>query len=277
VTLTAPPRQSLDVDAGVIEEARARQRRHRGIAVAAAVVAAIAALTLASVGGQGISHPARASGPPGRTPSKTPPVSLAACVARPGAKAVTKGTPSQSLLSILGVLRRAATPADALPESTSAALGRLGRFEVYVNYVRRARVIAGIPYYVWPVLYTGCGALRGTQRETMMTQDGRGGFGGAGDAAVIEQGRSVRGSGSASRSTLQMLVPDGVATVTLHYPASKIDGADRHRAPAFTTTTKVVGNFVVIAVPRGRERLFQPVTMTWRAADGHVIKTFNRL
>jgi len=34
-----------------------------------------------------------------------------------------------------------------------------------------------------------------------------------------------------------MLIPDGVATVTLHYPAGKIGGFDRKHAPPLTITT----------------------------------------
>src|SRR5579863_4582616 len=96
-----------DLDAGVIEKARARQRRERGIVVVITVAAAvIAAIVLPSLGGGGGSHPANAS-----VPARPHAVVLASCaISQPKE---LQGAPSQSLLSILGVLRRPATPADA--------------------------------------------------------------------------------------------------------------------------------------------------------------------
>jgi hypothetical protein len=190
------------------------------------------------------------------------------------------GTPSGSLLSILGVLRRPATPGDALPASIKNALSRplfnlLGR-EIFVNYIRRARVIAGTSYYVMPVLYTGCGAIKGPTREGMMLESGGSG-GGAGDAAQIKQGAAYGTLGSFDHTTIEMLVPDGVATVTLDYPAGKIGGFDRHHAAAFTVTTTVVGNLLIVSVPRSGNRLMAPMTMTWRAANGTIVKTLHTL
>jgi hypothetical protein len=101
--------------------------------------------------------------------------------------------------------------------------------------------------------------------------------GGAGDAAEIEQGSAFGGTGGFGHTTIQGLVPDGVASVTLYYPAGKIGGFDRRHAPAFTTTTNVVGNLLSVTIPRGGNRLTAPMTMTWRAADGDIIKTFHRL
>jgi hypothetical protein len=149
--------------------------------------------------------------------------------------------------------------------------------EIFVNYIRRARVIAGVPYYVMPIRYNGCRALRGGGPESMALWDGSGG-GGAGDAAEIEQGTTLAGGSSTfGRSNIRGLVPDGVATVTVHYAAGKIGGFDRNHAPAFTTTTAVVGNLLAVTIPRGRNRLLAPMTMIWRAADGTIIKTFHRL
>jgi hypothetical protein len=91
--------------------------------------------------------------------------------------------------------------------------------------------------------------------------------GGAGDAAEIEQGSAFGGTGGFGHTTIQGLVPDGVAS----------GGFDRRHAPAFTTTTNVVGNLLSVTIPRGGNRLTAPMTMTWRAADGDIIKTFHRL
>jgi hypothetical protein len=214
--------------------------------------------------------------------SSAAPRSAAAC---PQTTPFIGGTPSQSLLSILGVLRRPATPADALPAGVKAFLTKpilnpLGR-EIFVNYIRRARVISGTAYYVMPAVYTGCGAFK--SREGVMLEDvrsgGGGGGGGAGGAAQIEQGSSYGTGppGGFGRTTITMLVPDGVASVTLRYPAGKIGGFDRHHAPAFTVTTNVVGNLLVVTVPRGGNRLMAPMTMTWHSASNTTVKTFNSL
>jgi hypothetical protein len=201
--------------------------------------------------------------------------SASAC---PQPKPFIGGAPSQSLLSILGVLRRPATPADALPASVKAiftkrGLNPLGR-EIFVNYIRRARVISGTAYYVMPVLYTGCGAF--TRSEGMMLLDGSGG-GGAGTAATIESASAYGTLGFFGHTTIETLVPDGVATVTLHYSAGKIGGFDRNHGAAFTITTHVVGNLLVVSVPRSGNRLAAPMTMTWRAASGATVKTFGQL
>ncbi len=193
-------------------------------------------------------------------------------------KTFITGTPSQSLLSILGVLRRAATPADSLPASIRSRLNRpaariLGR-EIFGEYIRRARVLAGSSYYVMPVLYTGCGALK--RGEGMMLATANGG-GGAGTATTIEQGTAYGTDGGFGHTTIETLVPDGLATVTLHYPTGKIGGFDRNHAPALTITGNVVGNLLIVTVPRAGNRLIAPMTMTWRAASGRTVKTFNRL
>jgi hypothetical protein len=280
MTVTLEPQPVEDLDAGVIEEARARQRRHGGIVAAAVVAAAIAVAGLASVGGSGSSHPAAGSPRSPRPPLRTAPTALAACSLK--GTPFIKGTPSHALLSILGVLRRPATPADTLPGSMKRAIiqtaGFTGR-EVYARYIRRARVVSGVSYFVWPLLVTACGQLgkfaRG--RETMVIAHDGGG-GGAGDAATIEQGTTLAGgTGTFGQSTINGLVPDGVATVTLRYPAGKIGGFDRSHAAAFTTTVKIVGNLLVATIPRGGNRLTAPMTMIWRGADGHVVKTLNRL
>ena len=197
------------------------------------------------------------------------------------AKPLIGGAPSRSLLSILGVLRRPATPTDVLPASLKRFLTTSFKFfgvEVFVDYVRRARVIAGIAYYVMPVLNSGCGmgALPGGGPQRMELWAGSGG-GGAGNVATIEQATGYGTLGSFGHTTIEMLVPDGVAAVTLHYPAGKIGGFDRHHAPAFTTTTTVVGNLMVVTVPRGGNRLDAPMTMTWRSPAGTIVRTFNRL
>jgi hypothetical protein len=191
------------------------------------------------------------------------------------------GAPPASLLSILGVLRRPATPADALPATIGVGLTNLESalgLEIFVGYVRRARVIEGTSYYLVPVHFTGCGRFRSKPSDGIMmwrAGAGGGGVGGGADAAQIEQGRAYGTLGGFTHTQIHMLVPDGVATVTLHYPAGRVGGFDRSDAPAFRIWTNVVGNVMVVTVPRAGNRLTAPMTMTWRAASGTIVKTFS--
>ena len=271
---TVKPREVEALDAGVIEEARARQRRQRG-AVAAALLAATLAIVFAAGGVGGNLHATPGSSDPGLSAGKTARTSLVACSRKP---TFTESTPDESLLSTLGVLRRPATASDApasLKATVAADDGAFG--QIFVRYIRRARVVAGVRYYVMPGRFTACGAPVPTRlrNEYMVLWVGPRGYA-AGTAAMIREGgffdQTVR---LASRSTIEMVVPDDVAAVTLHYPAGPIGGYDRHHAPAITITTKVVGNLLVVTIPRGDNRVMAPMTMTWRAADRNIIKTFS--
>lgn len=276
VTVTPPPQDAPD--AGVVEEARARQRRHRGIAAAATIAAgAIVALLLGFAGGGGGSHRGSAPAPARRLPSRTPRSSSAVC-ANGGA---LQGRPSRSLLSILGVLRRPATAADA--GSGIAARGFISG--VFVRYIRLARVVDGSPYYIYPGIVGGCGTGE-TPHEGIMELATNvdlghgltGGTGGGGaTASQIEQGRDASSStpGSSASSTVTMVVPDGVAKVTFRYPAGRASGYSPRISPAFTITTAAVGNLAVATLPRGNP--LQRGTIIWRSADGRVIKTFDGL
>jgi hypothetical protein len=77
-------------------------------------------------------------------------------------------------------------------------------------------------------------------------------------------------------TVLSGVVPDGVASVTLHFPA-RLDGT--HPAPSVTVTARPVENVFVVRVPR---RVIPqafggtaPVLITWRAANGTVIRTID--
>ncbi|HEY4896631.1 MAG TPA: hypothetical protein VII01_11130, partial [Solirubrobacteraceae bacterium] len=105
LTVERPPAQAPD--AGVIEAARARQRRHHGVAAAVTLAGGVIATILLGFGGGGGGSGSRsASLPPGRAPSKTARASPASCGG--GGEALQRA-PSTSLLAILGVLRRPAT------------------------------------------------------------------------------------------------------------------------------------------------------------------------
>jgi hypothetical protein len=282
MTLTVERPAAGTPDAGVIEEARARQRRHRGLTGVATVAAlAVAALLFAFAGGNGGSHPGSASVPTGRPPSKTARLSSASCTS--GGGGALQGTPSRSLLSILGVLRRPATPGDAIP----GGLARQGAgSSAFVRYVRRTRVVGGSPYYIYPAVVAGCGthARQGIMHWETNIDLGGGAIGvtggGGASAADIERGRDMETGppGSSTSSTVTMVVPDGVASVTLRFPAGRASGYSPKISPPFAVMTAAVNNEVVVRVPRsGGGGAIHQATMTWRAADGHVIKTFNRL
>jgi hypothetical protein len=190
--------------------------------------------------------------------------------------------PSQSLLSILGVLRRPATAADALPaglkqffETSAEVSGR----QVFIDDVGTS-VVTGVTYYVIPIRYTGCGQLplRATGDAVMLWGGSSGG--GSGTAALIDA-RGMWGSESGGtgadpgRTTFLGVVPDGVATVTLHYPAGKLGGFSHRSGPALTVTGHVVDNVVVVTVERAGNQAGGAVTTTWRAANGTVVKTLH--
>jgi hypothetical protein len=92
--------------------------------------------------------------------------------------------------------------------------------------------------------------------------------------AQIEQGQDAGSGppGSSTSATVTMVVPDGVAKVTLRYPAGPASGYSPTISPAFTVTTTPVNNLLVLTLPRSSP--LQRGTVVWRAANGHIIKTF---
>jgi hypothetical protein len=63
-TVTAPPPVAFEIDAGVVEDARARQRRHRTLAATATVAALVAAGLVGLIGSGGIGPGAGSVGSP---------------------------------------------------------------------------------------------------------------------------------------------------------------------------------------------------------------------
>jgi len=266
--------------AGVIEEARARQRRQRRTAgIASVATVGLAAIGVALAGGSGSPHALGADGAH-RPPSRLAPVSLAACGTTKGTGSAAQGAPSQSLLSILGVLRRPAAAVDALPASVEQGLLRRQfgpAVTLFVNYVRRARVVGGFTYWLFPEIVTWCGHSRETMADEEYLAPAVNSSGGLGTAASIENASGYGISVGFSSATITMLVPDGVATVMLRYPAGRIGGFNRHDVPAATVIAKIVSNLMVITVPRSGDRATEPATMTWRSANGTTIRTFKTL
>jgi hypothetical protein len=76
-----------------------------------------------------------------------------------------------------------------------------------------------------------------------------------------------RGSGLSSNSgTVSELVPDGVASVTLRFPAAR-------GRPAYSITGRVVGNVMVGRAQDMSGGTFDQPTAVWRATDGRILKT----
>ncbi len=271
------PQAMPQPDAGVIEEARRRQRRHR-LAAAAAAIAAIAVGVAAwlTAGGGGGSRPVGAHRSGASSAAASSRHDSAGCAAVYGRG--LDGKPERSLLSILGVLRRPATPVDTLP----AGVGGIG--DVFVRYVRRTRVLDGSSYYLYPALQGCRPGHEAIDTATTHVDLGHGILGGVGSgntsARQIETGEtaSTGPPGSDTSATITMIVPDGVASVTLRYPAGRASGYSPKISPPYTVTTPVIGNEVVVTVPRsaGGGPIWKP-TMIWRGARGHALRVFHRL
>ena len=235
--------------------------------------------------------------------------------------ATLPGAPPAALMSILGVLRRPATPADRLPVSIPH------QPDLYVNDIRFAQAADGIRWYVWvagsnfraPADVRRClaaqmqnfrreephisasvrvVALRALQAQlaaerridkqppsevgvSLTGYAARFGGGGGGASATEIQSRGLwisQGGGTGAdpgRTLFAGVLPDGVATVTVHYPAGRIGGFSHRRGPALTVTVPVINNVAVLAVERAGNQATGAVATTWRAQDGTVLKTLH--
>ncbi len=237
---------------------------------------------------------------------------------------VSQGSPSAAILSELPVLRRPATRADRLPTRLypggPGVAGPNGR-DIYVRYIRRARVADGRSFYLEPDGKVGqpplsqaaadrcyqleAAALRAQLpkvppskraatrrygdaqftlgRRNLTTSSVHEGVflvdvsanGGGIDAgqgpATIQQTGMLGGGGSPSAGiVMDGIVPSGVATVTLQFPATRHAG---RRLPALSATGNVVNDVFVIPIPTLFQRGGWPTTAIWRSASGTVIKT----
>jgi hypothetical protein len=283
------------------------------ILAAMALAVAITVVALTTLGHGHAAGPQGALGPPG--PLQKQELRYIADAAKavrrtavcrnrgPAVPAISHGSPSQMLLSTLGVLRQPATTADRLPRSLQSGADTRG---IYVNYIRLARVKNGISYYVVPAaasfarltLPESCyaalvAALRAElprvpaplraptlslqaqliarQRELAQQQaagviclefssaSGSGGSCGATPAQIAQTGMI------STIGRISGVVPDGVTTVTIRYPASNGRAAQ-------TVTTDVVSNVFATSIVRSTDRNLSP-TIIWRSAQGKVLKT----
>jgi hypothetical protein len=220
------------------------------------------------------------------------------------APAVSNGSPTPALLSVLGVLRRPPVAADGLPRSVE--LNSVSG--VYVRYIRLARVRNGVSYYIVPAAraldFSGPAASpsclsailasvraelpqipRGLRPSTLalvseaaanarlrdadaaaggiclitVSADEQGGTCGASARDLMQHGML------SAYGTLSGVVPDGVATVTIDYPAIG-------RLVAQTVTTNVIGNVFVSSIKLVRGSSTTP-KITWRSPSGRILKT----
>lgn len=230
---------------------------------------------------------------------------LPACRPRiPHGTSYVNGSPGKGLLSILGVLRRPATSAD-----TFAVRFALGVSAIYRGYVRRALVAGGVPYfiaatrdsfgYLLPVrclklelatlhrelpqippalraptlklqtrLVAGQEELRRAAPVSAICfgaarHDGLDQICGV-TAAGIEHGIPP----TENRGTFSSVVPDGVASVTLRY---------RNAGGRETSVSGPVSGNMYALRTAGGFGSDAAVTVTWRSAQGTVIKTIKQL
>ncbi|MGI8411470.1 MAG: hypothetical protein ACR2LV_02175 [Solirubrobacteraceae bacterium] len=101
--------------------------------------------------------------------------------------------------------------------------------------------------------------------------NGSSGTDGGQRAATIQHTGMLGGGGSPSTGiVMDGIVPSGVATVTLRFPATR-HGTDH--LPALSATGNVIDDVFVIPVPTLFQRGGWPTTAIWRSASGQVIKT----
>jgi hypothetical protein len=219
-------------------------------------------------------------------------------------RAAGLGTPTASLLSTLGVLRRPQAATDTLPHTGPSRPGN-----IYRRYVRRARGAFGAAYYVIPTFTTvradaaRCVALLQAQFghelarvptalktafreqfELLLAQDrphdlvylfalGPKGSGWAFDvtAAQVQQGNAL--STNPVSPAIYGLVPDGVANVTLQVLAIPSHGG---AARIVVVNASVVSNVIVANPPRGYKSFGAVRTWVWHATDGRAIKTITK-
>jgi hypothetical protein len=223
---------------------------------------------------------------------------------QPSRTTYIQGSPGSGLLSILGVLRRPATPADRFAPGPAQPIR-----DVYRAYIRRAFSADAASYYLVPargdsyadipsdrclgleatalnrylpgipralrqptreigaayIAYLRSLASEATQSTICLVAAGNGGGASCGFAAKgIEEGFAVDNSLGTPLGIFSGVVPDGVATVTLDLPAF-----GRQRAHA--VSTRVKGNVYAVHVS-GLSRSQVSPTVIWRSPEGRVLK-----
>ncbi len=216
--------------------------------------------------------------------------------------ATRPGAPNRALLSLLGVLRRPAQPTDKLPAALRQNAGharetyvhyiRLARVAAGVSYY----VVPADSTFHGPTFASACDtALRTAMRaelphvpsqlrsRVLALQDQeiarlRALRRQAAQSGVCLMSNSQYANGGTCGATASQIgragllsvygyisgvVPDGVASVTLRYPAAS-------GSPSRTVTADVVGNVFATAVAQPRANVYP--TMTWHSATGATLK-----
>jgi hypothetical protein len=236
-----------------------------------------------------------------------------ACGARPLVRpTVLHGRPPATLMSMLGVLRRPATPADTLDiPHTSRPLLPQQATDIYIDYNRRARVKDGVSYYLTPVgrivspaLFSArCAAEQKTvlrsdlpqipaaQRASTLALQARllpifmhGGQAPSGAGVCITDMNAMFSGSGACESAVQIAkgapaYSDGSTLIGLApdgVASVSLHYSSAHGLPAATVTTDVVANLYAVAIPRVSDPNGGfPSDITWRSASGQVIKTIS--
>jgi hypothetical protein len=224
----------------------------------------------------------------------------------------TQRTPSATMLSVLGVLRRPATPADELPGPVAREPFPSAR-DIYARYIRLARVVNGVSYYIIPAARAGSApppawvldrcyaeemhALRDRLRNVSASL--RASTLGVG-AKIFTQERASRASqrvhegvfflewrrgsgGGGGGESPQMIaqrgaiersgnVFDGIAPSGIATVTLEFPATAGSKHAPRTVLAPVVNNVFVATVPGAGAENFPP-KMVWRAANGRVIKT----
>ena len=223
---------------------------------------------------------------------------------------VSDASPSPALLSELGVLRRAATPADKLTlPMGSGQVYPVNAQTVYVRDIRRARVRDGVSYYLIPVghivepvaLSARCIAkqkallrrdlprLPASERsstvalQTKMIAGLQGSTGGPPQDGVCVWGATAAGGSgnceTVSQFTAGVAVEENGSTMIGVVPDGVASVAFHypagHGVPAVTVTANVVGNVYAASVGRLLPSGAFPPQVSWRSANGTVIRTIS--
>jgi hypothetical protein len=288
------------------------------IVAAVAVAVAVAVVALTTIGhhknGQGSLQPST-PGPTGavlrqeanyiRAANLTARRSGACREDRQQLPAVSDGSPSHALLSDLGVLRRPAVAADRLPRSVNLG-GSVS--EVYIRYVRLARVTDGVSYYIVPAAHAlvspgptsslRCRAAilaalraelpripRGLRPSTLALATRLLANAGARAQLAREGGIclmsvSAQGQGGTCGSTASELKQNGMLSAFGPLSGVVPDGVasvtinypSGNGQRAQTATTNVAGNVFASSINPGANHSATP-TIIWRSATGRTLKT----
>jgi hypothetical protein len=113
-----------------------------------------------------------------------------------------------------------------------------------------------------------------TSRVVLFVEHTGGGFEVDAESTATIRRAGMLASASSSSGALLMygVVPSGVASVTIRFPAARFA---QRRAPAASVRSKVVHGSFVIRVPDARLRGAHPAQAIWRSPSGKILKTIN--